>query len=291
MRFSKWQGTGNDFVLLEVDAVPETAPDLARALCDRHYGVGADGLVFVLPGEKEKLGMRIFNPDGSEAEMCGNALRCVAKFAFTRRRVSSPSFGVETPAGVRFPEVLTGEGGVVGVRVDMGEPVLAREAIPVLGPPGTRVLDEELHLDGETFRFTAVSMGNPHCLIFVPRLEDFPVAELGPRIERHPLFPKRTNVEFVEVVTPEVLLVRVWERGAGETLACGTGACAAVVGGFLTGRCARRAEVKLPGGTLSVAWEEDNHVYLTGPAEEVFQGELSPYFWEAFVRGRRGREA
>ncbi len=283
MNFSKWQGLGNDFILVESAELlgflsEEKLPAFGRRICDRNFGVGGDGLVLLSPGTRGVLVMRIFNPDGSEAEMCGNALRCVAKYAYERGLVQERAFKIETKAGVKVPEIILEDQCVTAVRVDMGEPVLERGLIPVLGPAGTRVIEEEIRVDGESLKYTAVSMGNPHCLIFVPDVSQVPVRNLGPRLEHHELFPRRINVEFIQVLSPEEIVVRVWERGAGETLACGTGACASVVGGVLTGRTGSRVRVNLPGGQLFVEWAENNHVYMTGPASEVFQGTLSKFF-------------
>jgi diaminopimelate epimerase len=279
VEFFKWQGLGNDFVILEGCQVAEDKlPRLAQALCDRHFGIGADGLVLLLPGEQAPILMRIFNPDGSEAEMCGNALRCVAKYAFEKGLVGDSVVKVETKAGVKKAKIVL-EGREKGlVQVDMGEPVLEREKIPIVGPPGTRVIEEEVEIAGEKLKITGVSMGNPHCLVFVPDVQKAPVRQLGPLLEKHQLFPQRTNVEFIEVRNFEEIIVRVWERGVGETLACGTGACASVVGSYLCGKTGRCVQVRLPGGQLLVEWLPDNHVYMTGPAAEVFRGTLSKSF-------------
>lgn len=279
MYFAKWQGLGNDFVLIETEnAFVNKLSSFAQRLCDRHFGIGADGLVLLLPGEKEKLMMRIFNSDGSEAEMCGNALRCAAKYAYERGLVKVRVFGVETKAGVKVPEIILEGQQVTAVRVDMGNPILNREQIPVVGSPGSQVVEEVIEIKGEFLQFTAVSLGNPHCLIFVPSVKDAPVQTVGPLLEHHEFFPQRTNVEFIEVKSSDEILVRVWERGVGETLACGTGACASVVGGVLAGRVNSRVRVNLPGGQLLVEWAPNGHVYLTGPAEEVFRGVLSQEF-------------
>lgn len=281
MHFTKWHGLGNDFILMEEGPgfIPEEQlPGFARMICDRNFGVGADGLVLVFL-DKGILNMRIFNTDGSEAEMCGNAIRCVARYAYERGLVRNRCFEINTRAGIKVPEVILDDERVVAVKVDMGEPILKGEAIPVAGYQGKEmVVEEEINVEGERYKFTAVSMGNPHCLIFVPDVTAAPVKTLGPRLEHHEIFPKHTNVEFIEVKTPEEINLRVWERGVGETLACGTGTCAAVVGGVLTGRLERKVKVNLPGGQLFVEWAGNNHVYMTGPAEEVFDGRLSGSF-------------
>ncbi|MGB9792519.1 MAG: diaminopimelate epimerase [Thermacetogeniaceae bacterium] len=285
MDFEKWHGLGNDFVLVEdipVFLKEDGLSLFAKMICDRHFGVGGDGLVLVFQ-EKGVLNMRIFNADGSEAEMCGNAIRCVARYAYERGIVRERCFEVNTKAGVKLPEIILDGDEILAVKVDMGEPILNREAIPVVGCQGKDVvIEEDIEADGEFYKFTAVSMGNPHCLIFVPDLADVPVSTLGPKLEHHEFFPNMTNVEFIEVKTPQEIFLRVWERGAGETLACGTGACAAVVGGVLTGRLERRVRVNLPGGQLFVEWANNNHVYMTGPAEKVYRGRLSKNFIDNF---------
>ncbi|MCL6561126.1 MAG: diaminopimelate epimerase [Firmicutes bacterium] len=272
MQFVKMHGLGNDFVVVRARRVLPGAEELARRVCDRHFGIGADGLVFVLPSEKADLRMRIFNPDGSEAEMCGNAIRCVAKYVYENGLHKKTELRVETGAGIMVPRLRVSGEEVTEVEVDMGEPILEREMIPVAGPPG-RVLSEPLLVDDEVFRITAVSFGNPHCVIFLPDVASLKLNVVGPKIENHPAFPKRTNVEFVQVLSTKAIRVRVWERGAGETLACGTGACASVVAAFLNGLTERKVKVSLPGGDLLVFWDEKNHVYMTGPATEVFRGE------------------
>ncbi|HHW41498.1 MAG TPA: diaminopimelate epimerase [Syntrophomonadaceae bacterium] len=280
MHFTKWHGLGNDFILIEEDPgfIPEDQlSGFARRICNRNFGVGGDGLVLVFQ-EQGLLNMRIFNADGSEPEMCGNAIRCVARYAYERGLVKDRSFEINTRSGIKLPEIILDGEEVVAVKVDMGEPILTGEAIPVAGYDGARVIEEDITVGGESFKFTAVSMGNPHCLLFVPDVSNAPVKTLGPRLEHHKIFPNQTNVEFIEVKTPEEINLRVWERGVGETLACGTGTCAAVVGGVLTGRLDRRVQVNLPGGRLLVEWAANNHVYMTGPAEEVFEGRLSESF-------------
>ncbi len=280
--FIKMHGLGNDYVY--IDCFPAGRPPagdlpaLAREMSDRHRGVGGDGLILIMPGDRAPVRMRIFNADGSEGEMCGNGVRCVAKYAYEAGYAGgADEFDVETGAGVIRPRVYPGpDGRVARVRVDMGVPRLEREAIPMAGPPGGRVVDEPLAVDGKILRITAVSMGNPHAVTFVDDVEQVDVPGLGRQVERHPAFPRRTNVEFVQVVRPDELIMRVWERGSGITQACGTGACATVVAGALTGRSARCATVHLPGGDLDIEWAGDGHVYMTGPAVEVFRGTYLP---------------
>lgn len=274
MQFTKVHGLGNDFVLVyapEQTDLPADLPALARKVCHRNFGIGADGLVILWPSDAADLRMQILNSDGSEAEMCGNAIRCVAIWAYRRSLVTGETLRVATPAGVMVPVVQVDEGQVNRVRVDMGEPVLERSNIPMTGPAG-RVVDEPFTVNGLDFRITTVSMGNPHCIIFVPSVGDIPLADWGPLIETHPDFPRKTNVEFVQVLGPDLLRMRVWERGAGPTMACGTGACATAVAAHLNGLTGRRVQVQLEAGALEIEWSENNHVYMTGPAEEVFSG-------------------
>lgn len=279
MRFTKAHGLGNDFILVncfEEKFNPGDFSVLSIKMCDRHFGVGADGLVLILPSDKADVKMRIFNPDGSEAEMCGNAIRCVAKYLYEHGMVDKDKIKVETLAGVISPGLII-EGGVVKlVRVDMGEPRLERADIPMVGPPG-KVLDEPLKIGSVAYRITAVSMGNPHCIVFVPDVDQIQLQALGPRIETHPSFPRKTNVEFIQVLNRDEVKMRVWERGAGETMACGTGACAAAVACVLNGHTGRKVTVHLSAGDLLIEWAVNNRIYMTGPAEEVFLGEY-PYY-------------
>jgi diaminopimelate epimerase len=283
VKFSKWHGLGNDFILVEGD--PDQWPagqlsTLASRICDRHFGVGGDGLIFIFKDNGGVVNMRIINADGSEPEMCGNGIRCVAKYAYQRGLVGERLFDIKTRAGVMVPEIILGGQQVVAVKVDMGEPVLDRVLVPVLGAPGTSMIEEDVPAGDERVIVTAVSMGNPHCLVFVPDVSNAPVHGLGPQLERHELFPNHTNVEFIEIRSGEEIAVRVWERGVGETLACGTGACASAVGSALTNRTGRRVRVNLPGGQLLIEWTNNNHVFMTGPAEEVFQGEIQEGYFQ-----------
>lgn len=278
MYFTKMHGLGNDFVVVNgfSQVLPTDPAALAHRVCDRRFGVGADGLVLILPSESAQFRMRIFNPDGSEPEMCGNAIRCVALYAYRRGLTADRRMEVETLAGPIRPE-LRFEDGKEAVRVDMGRPRLSRAEIPMVGTPGP-VVGERLEAGERSFEVTAVSMGNPHCVIFASEpgeLEEQEFRRYGPLLERHPAFPARTNVEFVAVDSPGEVRVRVWERGAGPTPACGTGACAVVVAGVLTGRTGRTVNVRLPGGVLLIEWPDDSGpVYMSGPAEEVFDGKL-----------------
>lgn len=279
MDFVKMHGLGNDFIVVRADGgVPADAADLAVRLCDRHFGIGADGLVFVVPSEQASAMMRIYNADGSEAEQCGNAIRCVAKFIWDRMDNNGvqTELTIETKgAGVQKVTVLPENGRAINVRVDMGEPILSGTAIPTL-VEAPEVIGHTLEAEGRTFRFTALSMGNPHCVIFVDEAETFDTALWGPKLETHPLFPRRTNVEFATVASPGRAVMRVWERGAGETLACGTGACAVLVAAALEGKMSRSGTVALAGGDLLIEWDEaSNRVFMTGAAVEVYEGRVT----------------
>jgi diaminopimelate epimerase len=275
MRFTKMHGAGNDYVYVECfrQPLPIDPPALSRAVSDRHFGIGSDGLILICPSEKADAKMRIYNADGSEAEMCGNGVRCIAKYLYDHGLVKKERITLETGHGILTlqPEVQGGK--VRRVRVDMGEPILQADRIPTT-LPGNPPVDAPLPVGDSSMPVTCVSMGNPHCVNFVDALTDALVLVIGPKIEKHPAFPRRTNVEFVKINGPDDVNVRVWERGSGETLACGTGACAVVVAGALSRRLQRRITAHLTGGDLQLDWsEKDNHVYMTGPAVEVFSGE------------------
>ena len=275
MKFTKMHGLGNDFIL--VDGFQETfAPDLSQTtlkLCDRHFGIGADGVIVVLPSEKADFRMRIINADGSEVEMCGNGIRCFAKYVYEEGLIKRDVFTVETLAGLITPHLVLQGDKVIGVRVDMGEPSLERGAVPMLGTAG-QALHEPLEVLDTTFYITALSMGNPHCVIFVDDVGQVDLEKYGPALETHPLFPGKTNVHFLEVLNRAEIKMRVWERGVGPTLACGTGACASLVAAVLNQKTERQAKIHLPGGTLEIEWAENNHVYMTGPAQKVFTGKV-----------------
>ena len=274
MHFVKMHGCGNDYVYIDCfqNPMPHDPVGLSQAISDRHKGVGSDGLILICPSDKADARMRMFNADGSEAEMCGNGVRCVAKYVYDHGLVRKPTLTVETGRGVLTLELEVAGATVRQVRVDMGEPILEAICIPTTlpGNPPTEAL---LSLPNRQFQVTCVSMGNPHCITFVESITDELVHGIGPRIEKYAAFPRRTNVEFVRVNRPDDVTMRVWERGSGETLACGTGACAVAVAGVLTGRTQRRLVVHLLGGDLQLCWSEtDNHVYMTGPAVEIFSG-------------------
>jgi diaminopimelate epimerase len=274
MEFTKMHGLGNDFIVVYGEReLPAEAGELAVQLCNRFFGIGADGLVYILPSEQADFRMRIMNSDGSEAEQCGNAIRCVAKFVYDNGLTDKTEMTIETlGAGVQ-PLVLEIDGGkTVRVTVDMGAPILNGLDVPTT-IDANPVLDHSVEADGREFRFTAVSMGNPHCVIYVDDAAGFDAAQWGPKLEKHPLFPRKINVEFAKVNSRSQVDMRVWERGAGPTLACGTGACATLVSSVLNGLTDRKATISLAGGDLLIEWKEDNNrVYMTGPAAFVFTG-------------------
>ena len=272
--FTKWQGCGNDFIV--VDCFTEKIADfaaLAVSVCDRHYGIGADGLILVLPSDKADFKMRIFNTDGSEAEMCGNGIRCFARYVYEAKRTAKTVFTVETGAGILTPEVILGENNVVKlIRVNMGQPILAGADIPVTGFGREQIVAAPITVLGKTYEMTCVSMGNPHCVVFVDDIKQVPLEAVGPLFETHELFPRKINTEFVEVKDRQHMRMRVWERGAAITLACGTGSCATLVAAVLNGKTDKQAEIELDGGRLLVEWAADKNIYMSGPAEMTFSG-------------------
>ncbi len=292
MKFTKMHGIGNDYVYVDCvrNPPPKDPAALSRVLSDRHFGVGSDGLILVCPSERADVRMRMYNADGSEAEMCGNGVRCVAKFVHDHGLVRKPTLTVETGRGVLTLELEVSGGKVRQVRVDMGEPILEAEKIPTT-LPGPRVIDVPLSSAfagsgvgrgwegllgqcGLHSGLTCLSMGNPHAVLYCSDVAKIPLETVGPMLETLSVFPRRINVHFVQVHSPGEVTMRTWERGSGITLACGTGACAVAVAGVLTGRTQRRLLAHLPGGDLQLHWsEEAGHVYMTGPAVEVFQGE------------------
>jgi diaminopimelate epimerase len=275
--FVKYHGLGNDFILVDNRQQPEPmiTPEQAVAWCDRHFGIGADGVIFALPGQDgTDYTMRIFNSDGSEPEMCGNGIRCLARFIADLEGASAKEvYRIHTLAGVIIPK-LEANGQVT---VDMGQPRLSAAEIPTtLAAAEPQVVNQPIEAAGASWQVTCVSMGNPHCITFMPSVAEIPLEAIGPQFEHHPTFPQRTNTEFIEVVSRDYLKMRVWERGAGITLACGTGACAALAAAVLNGLCDRRATVELPGGCLEIEWSEvDQRLYMTGPAQQVFRGETA----------------
>lgn len=273
LQFTKMQGAGNDYIY--VDGFREMISDYRKAaikLSDRHYGIGSDGLVIILPSDTCDFRMRMFNSDGSESEMCGNASRCVARYVYEKGLTDKTSITLETGAGTIILNLNLKNDLVEDVTVDMGEPVLKASLIPVVSEKDI-VLNEEIELADRIWRMTCVSMGNPHAVLFTSNLKELDLPVIGPAFENHLLFPKRINTEFVEVIDSKTLNMRVWERGAGETLACGTGACAVLVASVLNGYTKREATIHLSGGSLKIRWDEaDSHIYMTGPAEFVFDG-------------------
>jgi diaminopimelate epimerase len=276
LEFTKYQGLGNDFILVDNrdSTTPKVTPEQAIKLCDRHFGIGGDGVIFALPGQDgTDYTMRIFNSDGSEPEMCGNGIRCMARFiADLEGANAKESYTIHTLAGLIVPK-LTADGQVT---VDMGQPRLAASEIPTtLAGADGQSIDQPLTIAGQTWQVTNVSMGNPHCITFVDDVAAIDLEKIGPQFEHHPAFPQRTNTEFIEVVRPDYLKMRVWERGAGITLACGTGACAALVAAVLNGKSDRKATIALPGGPLLIEWAANDKIFMTGPAERAFTGSVS----------------
>jgi len=276
MKFTKMHGAGNDYVYVNCFEEPVENPEqVAVRVSNRNFGIGSDGLILILPSERADVRMRMFNADGSESEMCGNGIRCVAKYAYDHGLVTKKEITAETGAGILSLQLFTDSGNRVDkVRVNMGVPRLTRAEIPMQGNGADRVVAEPLNILHTAFNITCVSMGNPHCVIFVDDLERFQVEKYGPLIENHDIFPRRTNVEFVRVISPGEVRQRTWERGAGETLACGTGASAVCVAGVLNGLTEKKILNHLSGGDLELEWAEDGNVYMTGPAVEVYSGEI-----------------
>lgn len=277
IEFTKYHGLGNDFILIDnrASTEPKLTPDQAIAWCDRHFGIGADGVIFALPGQDgTDYTMRIFNSDGSEPEMCGNGIRCMARFLADLETAETGKFQekyrIQTLAGIITPKFESNG----QITVDMGEPRLLASEIPTT-LTGEKVIDQPLEIAGKSWNVTCVSMGNPHCITFVDDVAAIELEKIGPLFEHHPVFPQRTNTEFIEVVRSDYLKMRVWERGAGITLACGTGACASLVAGVLNEKCDRRATIELPGGCLDIEWAADGRIYMTGDAEKVFSGSRS----------------
>lgn len=275
MRFTKMHGAGNDYIYIDCfrESPSFDISATAVAISDRHTGVGGDGLVLICPSEAVDARMRMFNADGSESEMCGNAIRCVAKYIYDRGIARKPELRIETGRGVLTMQVTPGRNGLIEqVRVNMGSPILEADRIPT-SLPGNPPLNVPLEVAGKTINVTCVSMGNPHCVTFVDELNDDWVLRIGPQIEHHKAFPRRVNAEFIQVVSPTEFIMRVWERGSGETMACGTGACASAVAAVLTGRTERTVTAHLRGGDLKLEWSASGDVFMTGPATEVFSGE------------------
>lgn len=277
MHFTKWNGCGNDFVFINAMHMDDLKPvlDKCERICDRHFGIGADGIIFILPSQKADLRMRIFNADGSEAEMCGNGIRCFARWAYELGLVSTRRFSVETGAGILYPEILDDH----RVRVDMGAPHLEAAVVPTTGFSGNPVVSEELvSSTGSHYKVTCVSMGNPHCVIFTDNVPDNEfLKKEGSAMEKDVHFPRKTNVEFVHPLGNNRFRMRVWERGTGITMACGTGCCATAVAAILNGLAKDEAYIDVDGGTLHISWKGgDSHVFMTGPAAKAFEGDFTP---------------
>lgn len=275
IKFTKMQGLGNDYVY--IDAINQNIANessLAQFISNRNFGIGSDGLILICKSEIADFKMRMFNSDGSEAEMCGNGIRCVGKFVYDKGFTSKTEVTIETLAGIKKLKLFVQEGKVEKVRVDMGEPILEPTEIPVISKERP-VKNLYIKVKEKEFTFTCVSMGNPHAITIVDDVENFDVETYGKKVEKNELFPNKTNVEFIEIINKNCVKMRVWERGAGETLACGTGACAVVVATILNGLTENKVKVKLLGGDLEIEWNKDNnHIYMTGPAVTVFEGEL-----------------
>ena len=275
IKFTKMHGLGNDYVYIDaINQKIENESSLAKFVSNRHFGIGSDGLILICKSDIADFKMRMFNSDGSEAEMCGNGIRCVGKFVYDKGLTDKTTVKIETLAGIKTLVLNTKEGKVETARVDMGEPILEAEKIPVISKEHP-VKNLELEAENEKFKFTCVSMGNPHAITIVENTKEFDVEKYGKILEVDKAFPKKANIEFAQIIDKENIKMRVWERGAGETLACGTGACATAVACNLNGLTDRKVNIELLGGTLNIEWnEKDNHVYMTGPAVTVFDGEL-----------------
>lgn len=275
LKFTKMQGAGNDYIYVNgFDQTIENPSELAIRLSNRNFGIGSDGLVFILPSDTCDFRMQMFNSDGSEAEMCGNASRCVGKWVYDNKLTTNKEISLVTKAGIKYISLLEGNEISRLVKVDMGEPILEPELIPV-NIDANPVLNQPITVDNKEWRISCVSMGNPHAVLFLDEIYNLELPILGPKFETHTLFPKKINTEFIQIIDRSNMNMRVWERGAGETLACGTGACAAAVAAILNGYCDRKVTINLLGGKLEIEWDEtNNHVYMTGEAVTVFNGEI-----------------
>ena len=273
MKFTKMQGLGNDYVYVNCfEEKIENPPAVARYVSDRHFGIGSDGLIMINPSEVADFEMEMYNADGSRGEMCGNGIRCVAKYVYDYGLTEKTKNSVETLGGIKYLDLTVEDGKVVLVKVDMGKPELKSDLIPIISE-NEKVIDEPIEVDGQVYHMTGVSMGNPHTVIYVDDVKNLDLEKIGPKFENHERFPKRINTEFVHCIDRNTVEMRVWERGSGETLACGTGACAVAVASILNNLTDTRVTVKLLGGDLQIEWDrEKNHVFMTGPAKVVFDG-------------------
>ena len=279
LKFTKMHGCGNDYIYIDGarERIPaEQKPELVRRLSDRHFGIGGDGVIFINPSDQADFEMEMYNMDGTRAEMCGNGIRCVAKYVYDKGLTDQTQISVISAGRIKYLDLYVENGRVSTVKVNMGEPILKACEIPVLDEDEKgEVIADPIEIEGKADRMTCVSMGNPHAVVFVEDVQDFPLEQVGPGLEKHPRFPKRVNAEFVKILDEETIEMRVWERGTGETLACGTGACAAAVACSLNGLTKDTVTVKLLGGTLQIQWDKaENRVYMTGPATTVFEGEI-----------------
>lgn len=278
LKFTKMEGLGNDYVYVDaINQTIENPSELSKKVSDRHFGIGSDGLILISKSDKADFKMNIYNPDGSEAEMCGNGIRCLAKFVYDKKMTNKTSITVETLSGIKTLDLKIEKGKVSLVTVDMGEPILDADKIPVINGFKEKSLNgiDFINVKVELKKFTCVSMGNPHAICFIDNINNIDIAKIGPIIENNKCFPNKTNVEFIEIISKNEINMRVWERGTGETLACGTGACASVIASILNGYTDRKVTVNLLGGKLEIIWnKEDNHVYMKGPARTVYEGEI-----------------
>lgn len=280
MKFTKMQGLGNDYVYVNCFKEKiDNPPKVAKIVSDRHFGIGSDGLIMINPSKVADFEMEMYNADGSRGEMCGNGIRCVAKYVYDYGLTDKTHISVETLGGIKYLDLTVKDGKVALVRVDMGEPELDPEKIPIImkgySDETDRVLNAQIKVDGKEYHMTGVSMGNPHDVVYIDDVQGLAIEKIGPKFENHERFPQRINTEFARVIDRKTVEMRVWERGSGETLACGTGACAVAVASILNGYTEREVEIRLLGGNLQIEWnEEDNHVYMTGPATVVFDGEI-----------------
>lgn len=273
MKFTKMQGLGNDYVYVNCfEEKIENPPAVARYVSDRHFGIGSDGLIMINPSEVADFEMEMYNADGSRGEMCGNGIRCVAKYVYDYGLTDKTQISVETLGGIKYLDLTVEDGKVVLVKVDMGKPERKSDLIPIISE-NEKVIDEPIEVDGQVYHMTGVSMGNPHTVIYVDDVKNLDLEKIGPKFENHERFPKRINTEFVHCIDRNTVEMRVWERGSGETLACGTGACAVAVASILNNLTDTRVTVKLLGGDLQIEWDQKkNHVFMTGPAKVVFDG-------------------
>ena len=277
MKFTKMQGCGNDYVYVDgakEHIAPEDKPEIVRKLSDRHFGIGGDGVIFINPAKEADFEMEMYNADGTRSEMCGNGIRCVAKFVYDKGLTDKTSLSIVSCGKVKYIDLTVENGKVSLVKVNMGAPVLKAAEVPVVSK-NEQVIDEVIEVEGKEYKMTCVSMGNPHAIVFMENVADLEIEKIGPFFENHVRFPNRTNTEFIKIIDEHTVEMRVWERGTGETLACGTGACATVVACVLNGLTGEEVTVKLLGGDLQIQWDrEENLVYMTGPAEIVFEGEV-----------------